>query len=115
MMNRLQDIELSDRDRRVIRLAAELLYEQFPVRQVVLFGSKARGDDDRHSDIDLLILTSREMGRGEKDEVLGALYELELEHEVLFSPLIIHDEQWWHGLYQVLPIRHEIDREGVAA
>ena len=96
-MNRLQDIELSDRDRRVIRLAAELLYEQFPVRQVVLFGSKARGDDDRHSDIDLLILTSREMGRRDKDEVLGALYELELEHEVLFSPLIIHDEQWWHG------------------
>lgn len=114
-MNRLQDIELSDRDRRVIETAAKLLYERFPVQQVVLFGSKARGDDEPHSDIDLLILTKREMNRREKGDIIEALYELELEHDVLMNPLIIQGEQWWHGVYQVLPIRHEIDREGVAA
>lgn len=114
-MKSLDEISLNENDRRAVKKAAEILRERFPVEQVVLFGSKARGDDNAESDIDLLMLTSRTLLSDEKTQITNALYDLQLELEVVFSTLAVSTEEWKHGLYQVLPIRHEIEREGVAA
>jgi hypothetical protein len=38
-----------------------------------------------------------------------------LELAVVISVLFVPEEDWLHGLYQVLPIRTEIERDGVAA
>ena len=114
-MKTLDEIHLSDRDRRAVEQAAELLRARFPVEQVALYGSKARGQDDPESDIDLLILTGRTLSASEKKRIIEALFELELELDVVISPLMIPREEWDHGLYQVLPIHREIEREGVVA
>jgi len=114
-MKTLDQVTLKDNDRRAIRSAASLLREGFPVERVVLFGSKVRGDDDYESDIDLLVLTSHKLTCQERDEITSALFDLQLELEVVISTLIVSTEEWEHGLYQVLPIRREIEREGVAA
>lgn len=114
-MKTLRDISLSAKDRNVVEKAAAILRQQFPVERIVLFGSKARGDDHVESDMDLLILTSRPVSPAEKSHMTDALYPLELETGVVISKLVVSAEQWNHGVYQVLPIRQEIDREGVAA
>ena len=51
----------------------------------------------------------------ENTQVTDALFDLQLELEVVISTLVVPAEEWHHGLYQVLPIRQEIEREGVAA
>jgi len=112
-MKTVDEIPLADRDRTVIHQAAEILRRQFPVRQILLYGSKARGDDDAESDIDLLVLMDHPMDLSERGEVIGALYPLQREHGVMLSPLILSEEEWINGVYQVLPIREEIDQEGV--
>jgi len=112
-MRNLNDISLGERDHRAIQAAAATLRELFPVERVILFGSKARGVDDTESDIDLLVLTSRLMSHAEQSGITKALLGLELELDVVISPLIVSTEDWEHGLYQVLPIRHEITRDGV--
>ena len=114
-MKTLDEISLSHRDRQAIRAAARILRQQFPVDRVVLFGSKARGDDDDESDIDLLVLTSRPLTRAESTQITDALFDLQLALEVVISTLTVPAEEWEHGLYQVLPVRREIEREGVAA
>ena len=114
-MKTLDQIELNEKDRRAIEAAARILRERFPVERVVLFGSKARGDDDPESDIDLLVLTSRPMSWQERDEITHALFELGLDMEVMFSTLVVDLQEWNEGLYQVMPIRAEIDRDGVPA
>jgi predicted nucleotidyltransferase len=43
-------------DNSLIMEAANRLVEKFHPRQIILFGSQARGTADRHSDIDLLVL-----------------------------------------------------------
>lgn len=92
-----------------------MLRARFPVRQVVLYGSKARGSSDRESDIDLLVLTTRPVPWREQAQIIDALYPLQLEHNVIFSTLIVAAADWSEGLFQVLPIRTEIERDGVAA
>jgi len=111
----LDKISLREQDRRAVKAAAAILRQQFPVEQVVLFGSKARGDDDAESDIDLLVLTGRLMSWQERREITNSLFDLQLELEVVISTLIVPLEEWERGLYQVLPIRREVEREGVAA
>jgi uncharacterized protein len=114
-MRTLDDICLSPTDREAIQRAARILRERFPAEAVILFGSKARGDDDPESDIDLLVLTSRPVSPLEKRRMTDALFDIELELAVVISMLVVPRDQWQHGLYQALPIRRRIEREGAAA
>lgn len=114
-MRTIKDIALREKDRQAVERASAILRERFPVERVVLFGSKARGDDDAESDIDLLVLTRRRVSAAEKSLMTAALYDLELELAVVISKLVVPVKEWEQGLYQVLPIRQEIEREGAAA
>jgi len=111
----IAEIELQPRDREAIAAATMLLRERFPVASVTLFGSKATGLDDSESDIDLLVLTSRKLDWRERDAITDALFDVELAHDVVISTLVLPAEEWENGPYRVLPIRGEVDREGVAA
>lgn len=112
-MKPLSEARLTPTDRQAVEAAARILRERFPVAALVLFGSKARGDDTPESDIDLLVLTSRPLSFAEDLKVTDSLFDLQLKHGVLFSTLVVSAAEWEEGVYQVLPIRHEVEREGV--
>jgi len=114
-MRTIDGITLTTQDREAIEEAARLLRERYPVDDIILFGSKARGTDDEESDIDLLVLTSRKLSRPEERTIYDMLYEVELERAVIFNTMIVSSEEWTEGVYQVLPIRDEIEEEGVRA
>jgi len=58
-MKSMDDLPLGDNEKKAIQEATRILKEKFPVSDVILFGSKARGDSDEESDIDLMLLTTR--------------------------------------------------------
>lgn len=111
----IEDIRLSPRDLIAIREAADLLRRRFPVERIILFGSKARGDDDGESDIDLLVLTSRPLSRAQRHAVTDQLFPVQLRHDVVLSVLILPTSEWTGGIVSVLPIHDEILEHGVAA
>ncbi len=112
-MRTLSQANLKSNDRVAVERAVEILRRQFPVERVILFGSKARGQDDAESDIDLLVLTRQLLGARDRDAVVGALFDLQLELGVVLSPVVVALDEWEHGLYQVLPLRQEVERDGV--
>ena len=114
-MRTLKDIHLQPRDRTAVTRAATVLKQGFAVRTVILFGSKARGDDDAESDIDLLVLMDGPPSGAEKQRMTEALFPLQLELGVVISKLVLSLEEWKNGVYQALPIRHAVDQEGVVA
>lgn len=111
-MKRLDKTSLTDMERRAVKAAAERLRMQFPVDRVILFGSTARGDRDEHSDIDLLILTSRPLHWKEEKAIVEVLFDIGMEHDVIFSPLFASTGEWDGGLFTNFPVFHEINREG---
>jgi predicted nucleotidyltransferase len=113
-MKSLDAAPLTDNERAAVREAARILKERFPVEEIVLFGSKARGDFDAESDIDLLVLTSREVHWQERHAMIDSIYELELDRDVFMSLLILPRQDWKTGDYTVLPIHREIDRDGIS-
>lgn len=59
-------------------------------KKVILYGSYARGDFNKHSDVDVMILTDiPEAELNEyKDKIWDYAYDIDLEDEVLLSVLV---------------------------
>jgi uncharacterized protein (UPF0332 family)/predicted nucleotidyltransferase len=112
-MRTLDDVALAPAEREAIQAAAAALRTRFPVTEIVLFGSKARGDSDPESDIDLLVLTSRPLDDEEQRRIWGDLHDISMRFDVLLSPLTVEARSWREGLHSVLPIHAEVQREGV--
>jgi predicted nucleotidyltransferase len=74
-------------NREAIEAAVRWLKKEFPVDKAVVFDSKARVDFDEHSDIDLLIITSRTLHSKEEKAIVEELFHMGLEYDVIFSPL----------------------------
>ena len=111
----LDQIRLEPNERAAIEAAVAVLRDKLPITQIILFGSKARGDDHGDSDIDLLLLTSRRLSWDEQKQVVPLLAPLQLEYDVFFGTVEIPEDEWYYGIYQVLPLRTEVERDGVAA
>jgi predicted nucleotidyltransferase len=114
-MRSLDEASLSDRDRAAVRAAAAALRAALPVEQIVLFGSAARGERGPESDLDLLIVTTRPLTPEESRRIVPVLYPIQIEAGVVLSTIEVTHEEWEHGAYKVLPIRRQIERDGVAA
>ena len=114
-MKTLAHISLKANDRKAIEATKNLLVQKYPVELIVLYGSKATGTDDAESDIDLLVLTTRELTWRERDAITDALYDIQLTHNVVISTLVVSAREWSEGRYSVLPIHDEVERYGVAA
>jgi len=104
---------LADADRRTIDEIAGALTAGWPVEAIVLYGSKARGDDTPESDIDLLVLTGRSLSPDEISGMRLAARRIGLRLGTWPELFIRTSDEWWRGVYQAAPIRKEIDAEGV--
>ena len=112
-MRTLEQVHLKPNDLAAIAEASALVKARFPVSRVVLFGSKARGDDQDDSDIDLLLLTSAALNDCEKRELRHAIFALQPRWNVMFSPLCIPLKEWEEGIYQAMPLKVFVEQEGV--
>jgi len=110
----LDDLGLKDNEREAIREATRMLKEKFPVKKVILFGSKARGDDNPESDIDLLLLTIRPINWREHQSIIHALFDLGMRYDVIFSILDTTEADYEQGIFTAFPIYREIKKDGVA-
>lgn len=84
-----------------------------PRAEVILFGSRARGDFRNDSDWDFLVLLERPLTPDLKYLILDSLYDLELKYDSIITP-IIHSKTEWEGM-AVTPIYKIIKKEGKQA
>ena len=83
------------------------------MRDVILFGSKVRGESSKDSDIDLLLLTTQPIHWKERHAIVEALFEVEMRYDVVINIVVNTVRDWHEGMCTVLPIHEEINREGV--
>ena len=84
-----------------------------PGAEVVLFGSRARGQQHQYSDYDLLVLVDSPADIAIKEQLVSEIYPLELKAEQMIS-LVVYNKQQWNSLpYKTMPLHLNIDREGI--
>ncbi len=107
------DMSLNAHEQKAIFVLKTRLEAQFGNVRIVLFGSKARGDADVESDIDLLILTDRIVDTALELAVFRIGFEIELAYDVILG-LIVMNSAYWDSTGRQMPLRWNIDREGIA-
>jgi predicted nucleotidyltransferase len=80
--------------------------------QVILFGSRARGDERSDSDWDLLILTDYQVSLEKEREFRRKLYELELELGESFS-IFAYSKTDWTTKQRITPFYFNVNRDGI--
>ena len=113
-MRNFDHLRLLNNEKEAIREATSLLKDKFQVKEVILFGSKARGDSDPESDIDLLLLTTTPLHWKDRHAIVDALFEIEMKHDVVIGIVVSTLADWNEGVCTILPLHKEISREGVA-
>ena len=82
--------------------------------ELKLFGSVARGDDRKYSDIDLLVLLPGQVDHSVEEMVFESAYDMELKYSVVFGVIVYEKAFWNSDLAAVMPLHQNIDREGLA-
>ena len=111
-MKSFESVSLMKNESDAIKAAIKMLKSEFSVSKVILFGSKARGDHDEHSDIDLLVVASRLLHWKEEKAIIEALFDIGIQYNVIFSPLFTFSDEWEEGIFTEFPVYQEISRDG---
>jgi predicted nucleotidyltransferase len=111
-MRILESTPLIKKERIAVKAIAEMLRKNFPVEEIILFGSKSRGDDEIHSDIDLLIVTDQTLHWKDEKAIVEIMFDVGMEYDVIFSPLFVSSEEWNQGIFTEFPVYKEIIRDG---
>jgi len=97
-----------------IREFKKRLTEQFGSEtETYLFGSVARGDEGKYSDIDLLVLLPFEPSTSIEERIFDLGYDVALEHNTVFG-IIVYSKAFWNSeTAHAMPLYRNIQREGV--
>lgn len=93
----------------------EALAQRFPelVRQIIIFGSKARGAATADSDLDVLVVI-REGDWRLKDAITQPGYTLAISADVVPSIMVYTAEEWELLRKRQAPFWQTVKRDGVA-
>lgn len=84
-----------------------------PTAEIILYGSRARGTARADSDWDFLILLPAPRNNVVETQIKDRLYDIELETDTILSSVIRSQQEWRSPRYAVLPLRQQIEKDGV--
>ena len=84
------------------------------LKKVILYGSYARGDYDKNSDIDIMILTdfNDEELAEYRVKIREIACDLELENDIAISPVVRNIEKY-NDRINIIPFYMNVQKEGV--
>ncbi|OHB66245.1 MAG: hypothetical protein A2Y77_04725 [Planctomycetes bacterium RBG_13_62_9] len=84
-----------------------------PVAEIILYGSRARGDSNAQSDWDFLILVDGPVTDDRVDRIRHRLYEIEWECGEILSSIVRNRWQWNAAPLNTTPFYQSVELEGV--
>ena len=127
---------LASNERKALNELKKKINEKYPGTELILYGSKARGDYHKYSDLDVLVLINGNIGNeleeyyidlygGKKLRVLGVIndikkelrdiaYDIELDYDVIISLIIESNYYWNNGPIVHWPLHENIDKDGIS-
>jgi len=84
-----------------------------PRAKVILYGSFARGDNRKDSDMDIIILLDKELiSREDEKRIKYPLYDIEFDSGQVISPLVFSQTDW-ETRHKVTPFYQNVISEGI--
>ena len=100
------------RNSQIIGRISKSIHAKDPNAEAFLFGSRARGDNKKDSDWDILILIDKKVTNEIEDDFRDDLYNLELESGQIISTFI-YSKDYWKSSLIYSPFYKNVINEGV--
>jgi uncharacterized protein len=105
---------MTARDKRILLKFKRLLSKRVRVNRMVLFGSRARGDHEAGSDMDVLVILEDEAGPEERDYVCDCAWEAGYREGLVLVPIAFSRDEWESGPERQSLLAKAVEAEGVA-
>jgi predicted nucleotidyltransferase len=86
----------------------QIVEKKYNILDMKLFGSCARGDYSKISDIDIMVKLPT-VNRKIEEALFDIAYDLELEHDCLIDVIVLSE-----GMENNIPLYQNIEKEGIA-
>src|SRR5512138_259285 len=97
----------------ILELIKSTVKKTDPGAILILYGSYARNDYDKNSDIDLLVLLEKDkVTRDDEKRIKYPLYDIEFETGTVISPLILSKSSW-ESKHRITPFYENVKKEGI--
>ncbi len=103
---------MTQQDNNIVKMIKSSIRSIDTKAQVIIFGSRARGDARKDSDWDILILTDYPVSTEIERSFRNKLFDIEIETGEVFSTFV-YQKQIWNTKHKVTPLYKNIKREGV--
>ena len=103
---------MKSKTKHIIQLIRQNVNSIDPSAEVILYGSRARGDDHANSDWDVLVLTEYGVDLNIERKFRNNLYNLELETGEPFS-IFVYSKYDWQTKQKITPFYYNVTREGL--
>ena len=105
--------KISARDRIILEKCRSAINNIDSNAEVILFGSRARGEGEPESDFDIIILIGEEATLKKEDIFRGQLYPIKLETGVVITVMLITRKDWDSPLQRAMPLFQNIRKDGL--
>ena len=98
---------------KILKLVKNTINMADPNATVILYGSYARGEEDKYSDIDLLVLVDKEkISRVDQKKIKYPVYDIEFDLGIVISTMVLTKKNW-ETMHVKTPFYENITREGI--
>ncbi len=100
-------------DRQFLDECKTAIRQVIPRADLILYGSRARGDAHDDSDYDLLVLIDGQVDMQIEQVIIDKLFPLELNTGNVLTILVYNRAKWDTALYQAMPFHRNVTRDGL--
>lgn len=105
-------VNYTEKEKLALRELKEKIANKYELIWMKLIGSKARGDSNEESDVDIVIVLKNICWEVEKD-IYDICFYLDLEYDLVISPIIYSEEEIKSRLTQITPFYQRVETEGI--
>ncbi len=104
---------MNQKDNAILAKIKLAIFRKDPEAEVILFGSRARGEEGKNSDWDILILLKKpNIDRKTEMSFRDELFNVELELGIPISTFV-YSKKDWESRHSVTPLFQNIQKDGV--
>jgi len=104
---------MNQKDQEILKKFRMLLSQKIQVNQIILFGSRARGDAEPDSDMDVLVIVENKTDEVE-DFVSNCAWEAGVYSGIVICPIVYSAEEWFNSPIQHSLLAKSIESEGMS-